>query len=69
VALVVVEATAVIRYGRITHGDLGIWSDEHVGPLARISRFVESQGAVAGIQLAHAGRKRAATCSGRAAPG
>src|SRR5262245_6244166 len=57
VALVVVEATAVTRYGRITHGDLGIWSDEHVGPLARIARFVESQGAVAGIQLAHAGRK------------
>jgi 2,4-dienoyl-CoA reductase-like NADH-dependent reductase (Old Yellow Enzyme family) len=57
VALVVVEATAVTRYGRITHGDLGIWSDKHVGPLARIARFVESQGAVAGIQLAHAGRK------------
>jgi 2,4-dienoyl-CoA reductase-like NADH-dependent reductase (Old Yellow Enzyme family) len=35
----------------------GIWSDDHVGPLARIVRFVESQGAVAGIQLAHAGRK------------
>ena len=57
VALVVVEATAVTRYGRITPGDLGIWSDEHVVPLARIVRFVESQGAVAGIQLAHAGRK------------
>jgi 2,4-dienoyl-CoA reductase-like NADH-dependent reductase (Old Yellow Enzyme family) len=57
VALVVVEATAVTRYGRITPGDLGIWSDEHVAPLARIARFVESQGAMAGIQLAHAGRK------------
>jgi 2,4-dienoyl-CoA reductase-like NADH-dependent reductase (Old Yellow Enzyme family) len=57
VALVIVEATAVTRYGRITHGDLGIWSDEHVAPLARIARFVHSQGAVAGIQLAHAGRK------------
>src|SRR5262245_17061690 len=57
VALVVVEATAVTRYGRITHGDLGIWSDEHIAPLARIARFVQSQGAVAGIQLAHAGRK------------
>lgn len=56
-ALVIVEATAVTRYGRITPGDLGIWSDEHVEPLARIARFVESQGAVAGIQLAHAGRK------------
>jgi 2,4-dienoyl-CoA reductase-like NADH-dependent reductase (Old Yellow Enzyme family) len=57
VALVVVEATAVTRDGRITPGDLGIWTDEHVPPLARIARFVESQGAVAGIQLAHAGRK------------
>ncbi|QDU21704.1 NADH:flavin oxidoreductase/NADH oxidase [Urbifossiella limnaea] len=57
VALVVVEATAVTRDGRITNSDLGIWTDDHVGPLARIARFVESQGAVAGIQLAHAGRK------------
>ena len=57
VALVIVEATAVTRDGRITPGDLGIWSDEHVEPLARIARFVHSQGAVAGIQLAHAGRK------------
>src|SRR5215467_12022097 len=57
VALVIVEATAVTRDGRITPGDLGIWGDEHVGPLARIARFVHSQGAVAGIQLAHAGRK------------
>src|SRR5262249_61593164 len=57
VALVIVEATAVARSGRITRGDLGIWSDEHVAPLARIARFVHSQGAVAGIQLAHAGRK------------
>ena len=52
-----VEATAVTRDGRITPGDMGIWDDEHVEPLARIARFVESQGAVAGIQLAHAGRK------------
>jgi 2,4-dienoyl-CoA reductase-like NADH-dependent reductase (Old Yellow Enzyme family) len=57
VALVIVEATAVTREARITPGDLGIWSGEHIGPLARIARFVESQGAVAGIQLAHAGRK------------
>ncbi|HYH66241.1 MAG TPA: NADH:flavin oxidoreductase/NADH oxidase [Urbifossiella sp.] len=57
VALVVVEATAVTRDGRITPGDLGIWTDDHVEPLARIARFVESQGAVAGLQLAHAGRK------------
>jgi 2,4-dienoyl-CoA reductase-like NADH-dependent reductase (Old Yellow Enzyme family) len=57
VGLVVVEATAVTAEGRITPKDLGIWDDRHVEPLARIVRFVESQGAVAGIQLAHAGRK------------
>lgn len=56
-ALVMVEATAVSPDGRITPGDLGIWSDAHIEPLARIARFVHSQGAVAGIQLAHAGRK------------
>jgi 2,4-dienoyl-CoA reductase-like NADH-dependent reductase (Old Yellow Enzyme family) len=57
VALVMVEATAITPDGRITHGDLGIWSDQHVAPLARIAQFVRSQGSVAGIQLAHAGRK------------
>jgi 2,4-dienoyl-CoA reductase-like NADH-dependent reductase (Old Yellow Enzyme family) len=57
VALVVVEATAVAPEGRITPADMGIWDDKHIEPLARIARFVESQGAVAGIQLAHAGRK------------
>jgi 2,4-dienoyl-CoA reductase-like NADH-dependent reductase (Old Yellow Enzyme family) len=57
VGLVFVEATAVTRDGRITPGDMGIWTDAHIEPLARIARFVESQGAVAGIQLAHAGRK------------
>lgn len=56
-ALVMVEATAVTRDGRISPADLGIWSDEQVEPLARIARFVEAQGAVPGIQLAHAGRK------------
>src|SRR5687767_5633477 len=56
-ALIFVEATAVTPDGRISPGDLGIWSDEHIDPLARIARFVHSQGAVAGIQLAHAGRK------------
>lgn len=55
--LVIVEATGVTPDGRITPGDLGIWSDEHIEPLARIARFLHSQGAVAGIQLAHAGRK------------
>ena len=69
VALVMVEATAVTPEGRISPGDMGIWDDRHVEPLARIARFVESQGAVAGIQLAHAGRKEAATCRGKGVPG
>jgi 2,4-dienoyl-CoA reductase-like NADH-dependent reductase (Old Yellow Enzyme family) len=52
-----VEASAVTCDGRISPADMGIWSDEHIEPLARIARFVHSQGAAAGIQLAHAGRK------------
>ncbi len=56
-ALVMVEASAVTPEGRITPRDMGIWSEQHVEPLARIARFVPTQGAVAGIQLAHAGRK------------
>jgi 2,4-dienoyl-CoA reductase-like NADH-dependent reductase (Old Yellow Enzyme family) len=55
--LVMTEAAAVTPEGRISPDDLGIWKDEHVEPLARIVRFVEQQGAVAGMQLAHAGRK------------
>ena len=55
--LVFCEATAVQRHGRRTHGDLGIWSDAQVDRLARVARFLEAEGAVAGIQLAHAGRK------------
>jgi 2,4-dienoyl-CoA reductase (NADPH2) len=55
--LVMVEATAVTRDGRITPGDMGIWDDGHTEPLARIARFLHREGAVAGIQLAHAGRK------------
>jgi 2,4-dienoyl-CoA reductase-like NADH-dependent reductase (Old Yellow Enzyme family) len=57
VGLVVVEATAVTAEGRITPKDMGIWGRQHIEPLARIARFVHSQGAIAGIQLAHAGRK------------
>src|SRR6187549_2692126 len=57
VGLVMVEATAVTPEGRITPKDMGIWGEQHVEPLARVARFVQSQGAVAGIQLAHAGRK------------
>src|SRR6201997_5467312 len=49
-ALIMVEATAVTAEGRITPGDLGIWNDEHIEPLARIAKFVHSHGAVAGIQ-------------------
>jgi 2,4-dienoyl-CoA reductase-like NADH-dependent reductase (Old Yellow Enzyme family) len=56
-ALVMVEATAVTPDGRITPGGMGIWDHRHIEPLARIVRFVESRGAVPGIQLAHAGRK------------
>src|ERR1700751_2165509 len=56
-ALVFTEATAVTPEGRISPEDLGIWRDEHGEPPARIAAFVKSQGAVAGMQLAHAGRK------------
>ncbi|MBV9123014.1 MAG: NADH:flavin oxidoreductase/NADH oxidase [Planctomycetes bacterium] len=58
--LVMVEATAVTRDGRITPGDLGIWEDRHLEPLARIAAFLHRMGAVAGMQLAHAGRKASA---------
>src|SRR5581483_5344124 len=55
--LVIVEASAVLPEGRITPGDLGIWKDEHIPELKRIAAFLHSQGARAGIQIAHAGRK------------
>jgi 2,4-dienoyl-CoA reductase-like NADH-dependent reductase (Old Yellow Enzyme family) len=55
--LVMTEATAVEARGRISPQDLGIWKDEQVAPLARITQFLRAHGAVAGIQLAHAGRK------------
>ncbi len=55
--LVLFEATAVEARGRISPADLGLWEDAQVEPLARIVRFVEAQGAAAGLQLAHAGRK------------
>ena len=58
--LVIVEATAVAPEGRITPGCLGLWSDQHIEPLARIAKFVKDHGAVAGIQIAHAGRKASA---------
>ena len=55
--LVLTEAAAVLPEARITPDDLGIWSNEHIEPLSRIFRFIETQGAVPGMQLAHAGRK------------
>lgn len=55
--LVIFEATSVDPIGRISPADLGLWSDAQVEPLGRIVRFVESHGAVAALQLAHAGRK------------
>src|SRR5690625_7962518 len=54
---VIVEATAVTPQGRISPQDLGLWNDEQRNALAPIVEFMHSQGAVAGIQLAHAGRK------------
>jgi 2,4-dienoyl-CoA reductase-like NADH-dependent reductase (Old Yellow Enzyme family) len=56
-ALVLTEATAVTPEGRISPEDLGIWNDRQAEALSRICAFVEAQGAVPGIQLAHAGRK------------
>ncbi len=55
--LVIVEATAVEARGRISYGDLGIWKDEHIEFLRRITTFIKGQGSVPGIQIAHAGRK------------
>jgi 2,4-dienoyl-CoA reductase-like NADH-dependent reductase (Old Yellow Enzyme family) len=61
VGLVVVEATSVTADGRITPKDVGLWTDAHSEPLGRIAQFLHAQGAVPGIQLAHAGRK--ASCA------
>jgi 2,4-dienoyl-CoA reductase-like NADH-dependent reductase (Old Yellow Enzyme family) len=55
--LVLAEATAVEACGRITPYDVGIWDDAHIAPLKRVTDFIKSQGSVAGIQIAHAGRK------------
>ena len=59
--LVVAEATAVSPEGRITPGCTGIWNDEQAAAWLPIVRFIEEQGAVPGIQLAHAGRKASAS--------
>ena len=55
--LVIAEATAVSPVGRISPGDLGLWSDAQAEALSRVAAFVAAQGAVPGVQLAHAGRK------------
>lgn len=52
-----VEASAVTADGRISPQDMGIWKDQHIEPLARCAHFIRKQGAIPGIQLAHAGRK------------
>lgn len=57
VAAVIQEATAVCPEGRISYGDLGIWKDEHIAKLQEITDLISKNGAIPGIQLAHAGRK------------
>ena len=59
--LLIAEATAVSPEGRITAGDLGLWKNEHINGLSRIVDFIHHHGSVAGIQLAHAGRKASCT--------
>jgi len=55
--LIIIEASAVTPEGRITPADVGIWNDEHIKGLSRIVSFIHQHGSVAGIQIAHAGRK------------
>jgi 2,4-dienoyl-CoA reductase-like NADH-dependent reductase (Old Yellow Enzyme family) len=59
--MVMTEAAAVLAEGRITAQDLGLWKDEHIAGLKRIVEFLHRQGARAGVQLAHAGRKASMT--------
>lgn len=54
---IIQEATAVAPEGRISYADAGIWSDDHIAKLKEITQFITEQGSIAGIQLAHAGRK------------
>jgi 2,4-dienoyl-CoA reductase-like NADH-dependent reductase (Old Yellow Enzyme family) len=60
-ALIMQEATAILPEGRITYGDMGLWKDEQIPKLQEIVSFIHSQGALCGIQLAHAGRKASCT--------
>lgn len=55
--LIFTEAAAVEERGRITHGDLGLWRDDQIAELRRVTEFIKAHGAVPAIQLAHAGRK------------
>ena len=55
--MVVMEATAVSPEGRISPGDSGIYYEDHVEPFAKIARFIKQNSSVAGLQIAHAGRK------------
>jgi len=55
--LVMTEATAVEADGRISPQDLGLWNDQQIAPLARVTRFLRVHGAASGVQLSHAGRK------------
>lgn len=56
-AAIIQEATAIVPEGRISYGDLGIWSDAHIEKLQQITQFIKEQNCITGIQLAHAGRK------------
>ena len=56
-ALMIIEATGIVPEGRISFGDLGIWNDDQIEPLARITQFAKAQGCTPALQLAHAGRK------------
>jgi 2,4-dienoyl-CoA reductase-like NADH-dependent reductase (Old Yellow Enzyme family) len=58
--LIIAEATAVAPEGRITPGDIGLWANKHIEPMARIIRFIRQHGAVPAVQIAHAGRKGSA---------
>ena len=57
VGLIIVEASAVSPEGRITPSDVGIWKDEHISELKKLVENIHSNGSIAGIQIAHAGRK------------
>ncbi len=69
VALVMVEATAVTPEGRISPGDMGIWDDRHVEPLARIGALFTARAPSRASSLPTQGAKEAATCPGKAVPG